>query len=240
MRRPPRWAPLALAALGLGVAVGRRRYARTGGEWYKTVYRLAYRGGFTPWDRGVPAPHLVAFLETADRPQPALALDLGCGTGTNAVCMARHGWDVTGVDMVPAALAEGRRRAYAAGLSVRFLEGDVTRLGDLKLGDGFGLLLDAGCFHTLPDQGRDPYVVGITALARQGATLFLYGFARRGLGPLRTGLTPEEVKARFVGWALEQEGRVAPEELPDETGAGAVPARLVNWFDLWHYRLRRL
>ena len=62
---------------------------------------------------------------------------------------------VTGVDMVPKALAGARDRAAAAGVSTTFAEGDVTRLEDLGLPDDFTLLLDVGCFHTLPLDRRD-------------------------------------------------------------------------------------
>ena len=78
------------------------------------------------------------------------ALDLGCGTGTDTLYLATHGWDVTAVDMVPQALATARQKATAAGVSPRFLKGDVTRLHDLGVGDGYTLVLDFGCFHTLP------------------------------------------------------------------------------------------
>ena len=47
--------------------------------------------------------------------------------------------------------------------------GDVTRL--TELGIDYSLLLDLGCFHSIPDASRDAYVRGVTALARAGATL---------------------------------------------------------------------
>src|SRR5213078_825906 len=109
---------------------------------------------------------------------PGRALDIGCGTGTDAVYLAAHGWDVIGVDMVPRALAIARRRAAAAGVAPRFVEGDASRLCDLGLWDGFTLVLDFGCFHTLPVDRRDPYVDGVSGAAAPGATLLLYGFAR--------------------------------------------------------------
>lgn len=42
--------------------------------------------------------------------RPGRALDLGCGEGRNAVWLAEHGWQVTGVDFSPVALEKGRAR----------------------------------------------------------------------------------------------------------------------------------
>ena len=54
-------------------------------------------------------------------------LDAGTGTGALAFALAPHVAEVVGVDLVPALLAEGRRRA-AEFPNVSFVEGDVTSL----------------------------------------------------------------------------------------------------------------
>lgn len=46
---------------------------------------------------------------------PGLALDAGCGHGSDALWLAAHGWQVTAVDFSAAALAQGRATAEAAG-----------------------------------------------------------------------------------------------------------------------------
>jgi cyclopropane fatty-acyl-phospholipid synthase-like methyltransferase len=132
-------------------------------------------------------------------------LDLGCGTGTDAIYLATHGWDVTGVDTVPKALAAARRDATAAGVAPRFVHGDVTRLHQLGVGDGYSLLVDFGCFHTLPEDRRPAYVAGVSEAAAAGATLLLYGFRRPPkAAPMHAGVTTDEVQHRFsrAGWEL--------------------------------------
>ena len=175
-------------------------------------FRAAYLFGFKPWDSGVPPPELVAVMEGKDRLQPGKALDLGCGTGTNSIYMAQHGWEATGVDFVPRAVTAARRKASAAGVSPRLIVGDVTRLPELGVGTGYDLLLDLGCFHSIGDGGRDAYVSGATGVARPGATMLLFCFVRRGtpsrMGP--RGVMPGEVAHRFAsGWEIvtEQAGR---------------------------------
>jgi SAM-dependent methyltransferase len=177
-------------------------------------FRAAYLVGFKPWDSGVPPPQLVAVVEGSDALLPQKALDLGCGTGTNSIYMARHGWDVTGIDFVPRAVTVAKRKAAEAQVSLRLMVGDVTRLTELGIGTDYSLLLDLGCFHSIPDAGRDAYVRGVTALARAGAILLIFGFVRGNgrasrIGP--RGLAPAEVAQRFAGgWDVDAENRGGP------------------------------
>jgi len=175
-------------------------------------FRAAYLFGFKPWDSGVPPPELVSVVEGPGRLEPSKALDLGCGTGTNCIYMAQHGWDATGVDFVPRAIEQARRKAAAAGVSPRFVVGDVTRLAEVGVGEGYALLLDLGCFHSIADARRDAYVEGATEVARQDATMLLFGMVRRGdpgrVGP--RGMSRGEVAQRFAsGWEIvsEEAGR---------------------------------
>ena len=94
------------------------------------LYEIAYRVGFKPWDTGVPPTELVALVEGQDGLRPGRAVDLGCGTGTNVVYLSRHGWEVTGVDMVGHALTVARRRAAAAVLRATFDERVATFVMD--------------------------------------------------------------------------------------------------------------
>jgi hypothetical protein len=109
---------------------------------------------------------------------------------------------------VPRAIDTARKKAAAAGVSPRLMVGDVTRLGELGIGAGYNLLLDLGCFHSIPDARRDDYVKGASAVASSGATALLFGFIRREksrrLGP--RGLAPNEVPDRFAtDWELVRE-----------------------------------
>jgi SAM-dependent methyltransferase len=208
-----------------------------GRRWYGFVYRAAYFLGLRIWDRGEPAPGVVDLVEGQSASAPGRALDIGCGTGTDSVYLAEHGWKVTGVDMVPKALAIARRKAAAAGVSPRFVQADATRLGDFGIGEGYDLLLDFGCFHTLPPDRRDAYVEGVSRAAAPGATFLLFGFTRPPrLSPMRSGLTTEEVRERFDGgrWELVDAERKS---------AGPIEVagrRAADLFELWGYRLRRL
>jgi len=189
------------------------------------AYRLMYRFGFTPWDRVLPQ-ELADVITGPDKLAPGRALDLGSGYGTKAIYMATHGWKVTGVEYVPRAIAEARRRASKAGVKLDLRRGDVTRLGELKLEPGYNLVFDFGCFHGLRGGQRDAYVQGVNALAAPGATLLMMAFTKPVL-PITTGISESELLQRFSGWtkAWSHISEV-------ETGPPQVRRGMPGWFCL--------
>lgn len=79
--------------------------------WWEERYAS---GGIT-WS-GAPNDLLVG--EVAQL-QPGRSLDLGCGTGGDAIWLASLGWQVTAVDLSAAALEQGRAHAADAGVGDR-------------------------------------------------------------------------------------------------------------------------
>ena len=164
-------------------------------------YPLLYRLGITPWEREQPPTPVVELGERY--PSPGRALDIGCGTGRDAVYLAERGWTVTGVDSVAQALDRARERAAHAGVEVRWVNGDVTRLQTLEIGGDYELLIDRGCFHGLGDDERERCVRGVTEVAAPGARLALFAFQPRRLGLGPRGVTSEEITRRFgAEWDL--------------------------------------
>ena len=167
------------------------------------AYRLMYLVGFTPWDSDeVPAP-LSGLVEGEGGLPPGRALDIGCGTGMQAVYLARHGWQVTAVDAVGRALQRARARGEEAGVNVDWRGHDAAQLLELGLDPGFSLVHDRGCFHGMRDSDREGYAHGATELAGPGATFLLMAFApnRKPVGP--AGASEEELRDRFgESWEL--------------------------------------
>jgi SAM-dependent methyltransferase len=98
----------------------------------------------TPWDSGVPSQHLKSFLAEG-KVKSGRVLELGCGTGTNAIFLAQQGFDVTAVDLSPTALERAREKAAQAKVKINFVEADVTALPDL--GGPFPFMFDRGTYH---------------------------------------------------------------------------------------------
>ena len=134
-------------------------------------FELRYWIGDTPWDSGVTPPEVIAFL---DRTPPGKALELGCGTGTNAVAMAQRGWQVTAVDFSARAIQHARRKARQARARIHFLRRDASRLDDMT--GPFDFALDIGCFHSLKPAARSRYVSALTRLLRPQGVYMLYAF----------------------------------------------------------------
>jgi SAM-dependent methyltransferase len=124
-----------------------------------------------PWDTGISPPELMTFIGAH---KPGYALDLGCGTGTNAITLARHGWHVTGVDFARRGIRIARDKAAKAGVSIDFKIADVTRLDDLE--GQFDLILDIGCFHGLSEAGKKIYVENLERLMAPQGSFLMYGF----------------------------------------------------------------
>lgn len=168
--------------------------------FHRLFFTWMYLRGRTPWDTGVTPPELVLAVEGAGAMAPGLALDLGCGTGTNCLYLARHGWQATGVDFAAPAIERAKYKAKAAGNllgSVRFFRGDVTRLERLPIGAPCSLILDMGCFHGLSEDRRADYAAGVARYAAPGALFMLYGFEPRMLGMRHVGFTQDDVERVF-------------------------------------------
>lgn len=102
-------------------------------RWWRFEWR--YRRHKTPWDTHITPPEVMAFIEQTP---PGRALDIGCGTGTNAITLTRHGWRVTAVDFSVKAIGSARRKAAAAGIDIDFRMADASDLSGLTGCDGRG------------------------------------------------------------------------------------------------------
>ncbi len=147
----------------------------------------SYASGQLPWDTGQPEPLLVEFLSSsAVRPGPAL--EIGAGTGTNAIWMAERGFDVLGVDVSPLAVERAHAKMDGRALRCRFAACDI--LAAPPPGGPFQFVFDRGCFHVFDEPGeRQRFAVHVAAaLLPGGLWLSLIGStegAPREVGPPR-------------------------------------------------------
>jgi SAM-dependent methyltransferase len=144
---------------------------------------------------------VVAFV--ANNSTHGRALDLGCGTGTNSIYLARHGYQVVGVDFSSKAIAAAHAKANDAKLAIDFCVADVTRLDFLN--SPFDYVLDIGCLHAIDETGRARYAEHIARLTQPGSVFMLYAFSPRPANERRhriqfrnVGITPEQVEKLFA------------------------------------------
>lgn len=125
-----------------------------------------YRYGRPPWESGVPSGELVRVLDEGLL-RPSAALELGCGTGADAVCLAQHGFDVTAVDSSPTALERARGRAQARGALIQFVLDDVFEFG--RTCGPFDLVYDAGFYHFMRQAELDRLLDLLWRITRPGS-----------------------------------------------------------------------
>lgn len=137
----------------------------------RIFFTLHYLFSDPPWDTGISPPELMDFI---DRHPPGCALDLGCGTGTNAITLAEHGWEVVGVDFVPLAIRAARKKARQAGVAdlITFEVGNALQMD--RKPDQFDLILDIGCFHSFTREDAERYAHLVKDLLVPGGSLLLY------------------------------------------------------------------
>ncbi|NOY99936.1 MAG: class I SAM-dependent methyltransferase [Chloroflexi bacterium] len=167
-----------------------------------------------PWDSGITPPELYAFIE---QHPPGRAIDLGCGTGTNVITLAQHGWDVTGVDFASRAIKFARRKVKAAGVQADLRIDDVTKLTGIQ--GPFDLALDMGCFHSLSGDGITDYLDRLDEILAPGGFWLMYGFFKSAPDQPGPGLVEADVdviSARF--------------DLVSRTDGGDKVGRASAWF----------
>jgi SAM-dependent methyltransferase len=188
-----------------------------------------YVSGRPPWDTGVPSAELIRVLDAENLPRSGCTvLELGCGTGTDAIELARRGYIVTAVDFVPAAIREARRKVRAAAVPVDLLEGDLTRI---DLGGPYDMLFDRGLYHHMRRANLSGFLQTMEKITRKGTRwLCLAGNAREQTeqGPPRVHehefraelgglfefldvrefrLGPETRRSRPLAWSILMERR---------------------------------
>ena len=83
-------------------------------------YKERYKAKATPWDTGRPDSNLVDVVE--ERPiESCQVLEVGCGSGQNAIWLAQRGFLVTGVDVSEIALQKASENAAKNNVTCTFL-----------------------------------------------------------------------------------------------------------------------
>ncbi len=187
------------------------------------LYQVFYRVGFTPWDGHELSPALRTLIEGnggSTALSAGTALDVGCGTGDSSIYLARHGWQVTGVDVAAKALEKARAKAAAERVRANFVRADATSLTSSAIDTPFSLILDSGCLHGMSDDARDRYVLELGAVAAPRGRLLIFAFTPGGQFGVR-GIDHAEIERRFIPqWTL-----LSAADEPNMTNNPQHPAR---------------
>ena len=160
-------------------------------------------------------------------PSPVRFLDVGCGTGENALHIASLGLRVLGVDVAETALSIAREKAAARGVDVEFAVGDALELG--RLHRAFDTVFDCGLFHTFDLDERRDYVASLAFVTVRGANLYVLCFSDAETDARGPHLgSKSELQAAFEAHGGRRVARVTPARIQTRFDAQGLPAWLAK------------
>lgn len=143
-------------------------------RYYEAEHFAAYarlrREGLTQWNDLHPGDRTLGFEDVPTRPflervlpsggaaRGLRVLEYGCGTGAAACFLARRGFEVTAVDLVPDAIAVARQFAAERGLKIRYAVQDVCSWPDD--GERFDYVIDNYCLQSIVTDADRGAVLG--------------------------------------------------------------------------------
>ena len=161
------------------------------------IFEEMYQG-VPPWEIDGPQSEIVRLAEHGEIRSPVL--DVGCGTGENALYLAGLGFEVTGIDIVPTAVEKALSKAKKRSLAATFMVWDALRLQELNR--RFNAVVDSGFFHVLPDKKRPVFVKSLASVLDLGGSYLMMCFSEHepgSWGPRR--VTQAEIRESFRhGW----------------------------------------
>jgi 2-polyprenyl-3-methyl-5-hydroxy-6-metoxy-1,4-benzoquinol methylase len=170
-------------------------------------YEWRYRRGRTPWETGATPPEVMAFIRNT---APGKALDLGCGTGTYGIALARLGWQVTGIDFSWEAIRRARQKAALSGVKIDLHVADVTGFGIRSA--LYDYVLDIGCLFSLKEKDRIPYARRLAEWVKPRGCYMLFSWLPRLKRGRPVGISPEDVERLFQEKFMNIHTRIGEEK----------------------------
>jgi len=169
-------------------------------------FDLWYRFGKPPWIIDQAQPDLIAAAEKGEVRGPTV-LDIGCGDGGNAIYLASHGFDVTGVDVSSKAIRIAKQKASEAEVDVTFMTLDALEIETLD--KRYDTIIDIGLFHNLKGDS-ERYVRALSDVCVSNGQLLMMCFSdQAGEYSVYPHIYPkpmsqDEIRVSFSeGWRIE-------------------------------------
>jgi ubiquinone/menaquinone biosynthesis C-methylase UbiE len=155
------------------------KHERKDGEKIQRSWESVYKKGpleQLPWEEGRPSAELVGLIQSGIIERGAV-LEVCCGSGTNAIYLAKHGFTSYGIDISPTAIAYAQDKAAQEAVNCNLIQGDATRLPYPD--NAFTLVFDRGCFHSIQTRKRKSFIGGIHRVLIPGGKYQLLCFSSK-------------------------------------------------------------
>ncbi len=144
-----------------------------------------YKSGDIPWDLGHADYNLTEMVVNWPI-MPCKTLELGCGTGDNAIWMAEHKFNVTAFDLIKVAVDMAKAKALESNVKIDFYVADILK--DKIPNEPFDFVFDRGVFHVVDEEAERLIFAKNVAkhMSNEGLWLSLIGSSdqfRDGSGP---------------------------------------------------------
>jgi cyclopropane fatty-acyl-phospholipid synthase-like methyltransferase len=188
-------------------------------------FEASYQSGDAPWDIGGPQPEVVRLAEAGLI--IGSVLDVGCGTGENALFLAARGHPVFGLDASATGIELARKKAVERKLPVQFHVWDALELRRLR--KRFETVIDVGLFHVFSNEERRRYAESLAEVTAPGSDLFILCFStEEPPGPGPRHVDEDEIRDAFRSIFATMELQPARFERKGQPPARALLARLTR------------
>jgi SAM-dependent methyltransferase len=164
----------------------------------KNRFEQRYVSGDLPWDVGRPDFNLTEIVETG-LVKKCKTLEIGCGTGDNAIWLAKKKFEVTACDVSMTATQKAREKASSVEGNCNFHVIDFMKdsIPDLP----FEFVFDRGCLHSFDKRRKQKKFSKKVASHLKNGGLWLSIIGNPDSGPRATG--PPQHSAKKIISAVE-------------------------------------
>lgn len=174
-------------------------------------WQARYDEGQTGWDRGAASPTLVRWLTAGDL-QPCRMLVPGCGRGHEVVTLAEAGFDVTGVDFAPAAVAAAQSHLAGAGVDAEIVHADLF---SYRPDRPFEAIYEQTCLCALSPERWAEYEQRLVSWLQPGGRLFAAFMQTDAAEGPPFACRPDAMRELFAADRWEWPQRLEPQEHPN-------------------------
>ncbi len=149
---------------------------------YDEMYKQARQARWEGWggnERMSNAILVERFLRLDNAPKKGRIIELGCGEGHHCRALSQLGFEVTGVDISPTAIAWAIEKSNTTGTAVKYFVADLTE-EDFKLPEKYGAVIDGNCLHCIIGFDRVKFLHNVRRAIVQGGSFFVSSLCSKG------------------------------------------------------------